>query len=107
MRLPLGLNNIVLQGFLLFMQLVQVFNSPILELLGNGDPRKTPIDLNFHFHSGHAFLLAYWSSAFGAMIVGVMEKQRVHHFFNRRLAAWAGVTVPVGEFEFAIAAHDL
>jgi hypothetical protein len=36
-----------------------------------------------------------------------MEKQRVCHFLNRRLTTRAGITVSVGEFEFAIAANDL
>ena len=56
MRLPLGLDNLILQGFLLFVQFMQVFDRPILELLGNGDPRKTLADLILHFLSGHAFL---------------------------------------------------
>jgi hypothetical protein len=36
-----------------------------------------------------------------------MEKERCGHFFNRCFATWAAITVPVGKFEFAIAAHDL
>src|ERR1017187_8862099 len=84
-----------------------MFNSPILELLGNGDPRKTLIDLIFHFLSGHTSLRTQWPSAFRAMVIGVMEKQRVCHFLNRRSATRAGITVSVGKFEFAIAAHDL
>ena len=65
------------------------------------------IDLLFHFLSAHAFLRAHRPSAFGAMVIGVMEKQRVHHFFNRRLATRTGIAVSIGKFEFAVAAHDL
>jgi hypothetical protein len=84
-----------------------VFDGPLLELLGNGDPRKTLADLIFEFRSGHPPLRTQRPATFRAMIVGVMEKQRVHHLFNRRLATWAGIAVSVGKLEFAIAAHDL
>src|SRR5450759_897599 len=84
-----------------------MFDSPILELLGNGDPCKTLIDLILHFLSGHTSLRTQWPSAFRAMVIGVMEKQGVHHFFNWCLTTRADITVSVGKFEFAIAAHDL
>ena len=41
------------------------------------------------------------------MVIGVMEKQRVRHFFNRCLATRAGIAVAVGKFESAVAANDL
>src|ERR1039458_8611608 len=41
------------------------------------------------------------------MVVGVMEKQRVHHFFNRCLTTRASIAVTVGKFELATAANDL
>src|ERR1035437_71285 len=107
MRLPLGLDNLILQGFLLFVQFMQVFDGPILELLGNGDPRQAFAYLILQFFSCHPFLWTQWPSAFGAMVIGVMEKQRVYHFLNCRLATRAGIAVSVGKLEFATATHDL
>jgi hypothetical protein len=55
-------------------------------------------DLFFHFLAANAPLPTYRPAASGAMIVGVMEKQRVHHFLNRSLATRAGITISVGKF---------
>jgi len=86
----------------------RILDGPILELLGDTDAGKVLIDLLFQFQSGHAFLRTQqWPSAFRAMVIGVMEKQRVLHFFNRRLATRTCILPPIRKFEFAVAAQDL
>ena len=41
------------------------------------------------------------------MVIGVVEKLRIHHLLNRSLATRAGIPLPIGKFELAVAANDL
>ncbi|MFA6076702.1 MAG: hypothetical protein WC735_01355 [Candidatus Paceibacterota bacterium] len=41
------------------------------------------------------------------MVIGVVKEERVRHFFDRCLAARAGVSLAVGKLEPALATHDL
>src|ERR1035441_8236656 len=86
---------------------MQILDGPVLELLGNADVGNVFTDLLFQFQSGHAFLRTQRPSAFRAMVIGVMEKQRVLHFFNSRLATWTDIPPSIRKLEFAVAAHDL
>ena len=86
---------------------MQVFDGPIFEFLGNADSRETFNDLFFHRQSADVFLRAERFSAFGAMIVGIMEKLRVLHFFNRCFASWTDLATSVGKLEAAMAADNL
>jgi hypothetical protein len=41
------------------------------------------------------------------MVIGVVEKQWIHHGFNRRLTTRTCILLSICKFEVAVAAHDL
>src|SRR4051794_24004983 len=86
---------------------MQIFDGPILEFVGNLDAGKMLVNLFFKFPPADALLTAFWTLAFGTVIVSVMEEQRSRHALDWSLTAWAGITLSIRKFETAFAAHDL
>ena len=106
-RLLLRLNKLISKGGLFFMQLMEVFDRPILESFGNLNARKEMVNLLVELLSAHASLHAGAIFAFGAMVIRVMKKLGLLHFVNLGLTTRAGVLATVSKLETAIPAPEL
>src|SRR5437879_586174 len=89
------------------MDFVQIFDCPHLETFRNLDARQVLADLLLKLSGTNTSSRAVVILASSAVIVGVVEEQRVCHLHNGRLTLWTNIAAAMSELETAVAAHEL
>jgi hypothetical protein len=90
-----------------FVDFMEIFEGIIPESFRDLDARQMHVNLAVKLRPAHAFLGAFPILIPGAVVIGVVKKQSALHVLNRGLASRTLIVVPIGEFEPAVATHDL